>query len=118
MKKLTLLITVFLIFFAVPGLAQQPAPVKVGHGLFYDAISQSGGSLGPPRSTTYQGENLKRLTDAAFGWHTWIWVQLQAQTGKSKVFYYYFDQTPHMGPVPSAESLKVLDAYFAWRRTP
>ena len=30
----------------------------------------------------------------------------------------YFNQTPHGGPVPSAESLKVLDTYFAWRRTP
>jgi para-nitrobenzyl esterase len=30
----------------------------------------------------------------------------------------YFSQTPHTGPVPSAESLKVLDQYFAWRRTP
>jgi para-nitrobenzyl esterase len=30
----------------------------------------------------------------------------------------YFSQTPHTGPVPSADSLKVLDAYFAWRRTP
>jgi len=29
-----------------------------------------------------------------------------------------FAQTPHIGPVPSADSLKVLDAYFAWRRTP
>jgi para-nitrobenzyl esterase len=143
--------------------------------------------------------------DAAFGWHTWIWARLQSQTGKSKVFYYYFDQhpdypedspragygsshgseiayvfqhldasnpmmrntqitkadldiseamstywtnfakygdpngktvpawpafsdahpvvmyfnqTPYTGPVPSGESLKVLDAYFSWRRTP
>ena len=30
----------------------------------------------------------------------------------------YFSKTPHMGPVPSAKSLKVLDAYFKWRRTP
>jgi para-nitrobenzyl esterase len=30
----------------------------------------------------------------------------------------YFSQTPHVGPVPDAESLKVLDGYFAWRRTP
>jgi para-nitrobenzyl esterase len=30
----------------------------------------------------------------------------------------YFSQTPHTGPVPSARSLKSLDAYFAWRRTP
>lgn len=138
--------------------------------------------------------------DAAFGWQTWSWATLQAKTGKSKVFYYYFDQhpdhpensprfgygsphgqevayvfqhldvsrpeisqtdidiadamgtywtnfakyghpngagvpawpafsngnpvvmhfakTPHIGPVPDAASLKVLDAYFAWRRTP
>lgn len=137
--------------------------------------------------------------DAAFGWHTWIWAKLQSQTGKSKVFYYYFDQhpdypedspragygsphgqevayvfqhldpsnpqtsqsdleiseamasywtnfarygdpngdglpqwpafsdsnpevmyfgpTPHIGPVPSAESLEVLNEYFKWRRT-
>ena len=138
--------------------------------------------------------------DAAFGWHTWIWARLQSKMGKSKAFYYYFDQhpdypedspragygsphgqdvayvfqhldasnpqttktdldisdamatywtnfakrgdpsgegfpvwpafsdnnpvvmhfnqTPHTGPVPSAGSLKVLDAYFSWRRTP
>ncbi len=32
--------------------------------------------------------------DAAFGWQTWAWATLQARTGKSKVFYYYFDQHP------------------------
>lgn len=138
--------------------------------------------------------------DAAFGWQTWSWARLHAKNGKSKVFYYYFDQHPnypdsskrfgygsphgqevayvfqhlntadhnitktdidisdamstywtnfakygdpngngvpawpafsdarsivmyfgqtsHTGPVPSAESLKVLDKYFEWRRTP
>ncbi|MBN1408987.1 MAG: carboxylesterase family protein [Calditrichaceae bacterium] len=138
--------------------------------------------------------------DAAFGWQTWIWARLQSELGQSKAYYYYFDQhpdypedspqadfgsphgqdvgyvfktldtanpqttqndleiseamatywtnfakfgdpngegmpewqafsdenpkvmyfskTPHLGPVPSAGSLKVLDAYFAWRRTP
>jgi para-nitrobenzyl esterase len=137
--------------------------------------------------------------DAAFGWHTWIWARLQAKMGKSKAYYYYFDQHPdypegslragygsphgqdvayvfkhldpsnpqttktdleisetmatywtnfakhgdpcgegvpawpafsdanplvmyfgqtaHTGPVPGAESLKILNAYFAWRRT-
>lgn len=29
----------------------------------------------------------------------------------------YFGPTPHMGPVPGAESLEVLDDYFEWRRT-
>ncbi|HET7534995.1 MAG TPA: carboxylesterase family protein [Candidatus Didemnitutus sp.] len=32
--------------------------------------------------------------DAAFGWHTWSWATLQARAGKSKVYYYYFDQHP------------------------
>lgn len=32
--------------------------------------------------------------DAAFGWHTWVWAKLQAETGKSKAYYYYFDQHP------------------------
>ena len=30
----------------------------------------------------------------------------------------YFSQTPKPGPLPSAESLKVLDNYFRWRLTP
>ncbi|MGC9969045.1 MAG: carboxylesterase family protein [Bryobacteraceae bacterium] len=30
----------------------------------------------------------------------------------------YLAGTPHTGPVPSAESLRVLDSYFAWRRSP
>ncbi|MFL1012286.1 carboxylesterase/lipase family protein [Flavisericum labens] len=31
---------------------------------------------------------------AAFGWHSWTWARLQAQTGNSNVFLYYFDQHP------------------------
>ena len=34
------------------------------------------------------------MRDAAFGWHTWSWANLQSQTGKSDVYYYYFDQHP------------------------
>lgn len=30
----------------------------------------------------------------------------------------YFEQSPHLGPVPSEASLKVLDNYFEWRRSP
>jgi para-nitrobenzyl esterase len=140
------------------------------------------------------------MRDAAFGWHTWSWARLQTTSGKSKVFSYYFDQHPEHpagspeadhgmahgmdvpyvfqtldpkdpkltdgdraisdtvstywtnfakrgdpngpgvppwpeytekshqvmyfhdtafpGPVPSADALEALDAYFAWRRTP
>src|SRR5690606_20135515 len=34
------------------------------------------------------------MRDAAFGWQTWAWATLQARTGRSNVFYYYFDQHP------------------------
>ena len=30
--------------------------------------------------------------ETAFAWPSWTWARLQAQTGKSKVFVYYFDQ--------------------------
>ena len=36
----------------------------LANGLFEGAISESGGNFGPPRATTYPGENLKRLSDA------------------------------------------------------
>ena len=167
--------------------------VKQRYGPYAEKLLQA-----YPPGTTSVAKTARDLTrDAAFGWHTWIWARLQSKTGKSKVFYYYFDQhpeypadspragygsthgseipyvfqhlnaqaaeqdrqiseamatywtnfakygdpngqglpqwpafsdanpavmhfaqTPHAGTVPSAESLKVLDAYFAWRRTP
>jgi len=151
----------------------------------------------PPGSNTVAKTARDLARDTAFGWHTWAWARLTAKASQPKVFYYYFDQhqdypadspradygsphgqdvgfvfqhltqsasasdkvisdamstywvnfakhldpngeglpnwpafsdanpqvmyfskTPHVGPVPSADSLKVLDSYFAWRRTP
>jgi para-nitrobenzyl esterase len=170
--------------------------VETRYGKFADDLLKAYplGTTGIPKTA----RDLSR--DAAFGWQTWIWARLQSQTGKSKVFYYYFDQhpeypegsprfgygsphgqdvayvfmhldpanpqttksdleiseamatywtnfakygqpngkgvpewpafndknpvvmyfgpTPHTGPVPSQESLNVLNAYFEWRRTP
>ena len=169
---------------------------KTRYGKFADDLIKA-----YPVGTTTVPKTARDLArDAAFGWHTWAWARLQAKTGKSKVFYYYFDQHPdfprdssrfgygsphgqevafvfqhvnpksqyasttdqqiseamatywtnfakyghpdgngapewpafsdanpvvmyfsqsvHTGPVPSAESLKVLDEYFKWRRTP
>ena len=172
------------------------AAVKTRYGPHAGSLLQAY----PTDSATVPKTARDLTRDAAFGWHTWIWARLQAETGKSKVFYYYFDQhpeypadspragygaphgsevpyvfqhlnpanpqttrsdleiaeamatywtnfakhadpngqgvpawpafsdanpvvlyfarTPHTGPVPSAQGLKALDAYFAWRRTP
>lgn len=172
------------------------AGVKARYGKFADDLIKAY----PVGEKTVPKTARDLARDAAFGWQTWAWANLQAKTGKSKVFYYYFDQhpeypedsprygygsphgqdvayvfmhldpanpqtsksdleisevmgtywtnfakfghpnsadvpewpafsdanpevmylgpTPHIGPVPSAESLKVLDGYFEWRRTP
>jgi para-nitrobenzyl esterase len=172
------------------------AGVKARYGNFADALIKAY----PVAGNTVPKTTRDLARDAAFGWQTWSWAQLQSQTGKSKVFFYYFDQhpdypenspqagygsphgqevayvfmnldasnpqtsksdlaisdamgtywtnfakygdpngkgvpawpaynypngklmyfnnVPHVGSVPSLESLKVLDSYFKWRRTP
>jgi para-nitrobenzyl esterase len=172
------------------------ASTKARYGKFADDLIRAY----PAGSNTVLKTARDLARDAAFGWHTWSWARLAAGKGKSPVFYYYFDQhpdypegspragygsphgsevayvferlnshspqttksdleisdamstywvnfaqhgdpngegvpawppfsdqhpqvmyfsqTPHVGPVPDAESLKVLDGYFAWRRTP
>ena len=174
---------------------------------FIESVKQRYGPFAEDLLKAYPvGENSVPKTardlarDAAFGWHTWSWARLQAKMGQSSAYLYYFDQhpdypedsprygygsphgqevsyvfqtldaskpettesdlaiseamatywtnfaktgnpngegvpewptfsdktpyvmhfgpTPHVGPVPSLESLKVLDEYFKWRRTP
>jgi para-nitrobenzyl esterase len=170
--------------------------VKTRYGKFADDLIKA-----YPAGTATVPKTARDLArDAAFGWHTWSWARLHSKTGKTKVYYYYFDQHPdfpaasprfgygsphgqdvgfvfqhlnpnsqnatntdqqiseamatywtnfakyghpngngmpewpafsdanpvvmhfnqtaHTGPVPSAASLKVLDEYFKWRRTP
>ncbi len=170
--------------------------VKERYGKFADALIAA-----YPVGTNSVPKTARDLArDAAFGWHTWSWARLQASKGTAKSYLYYFDQhpeypagspradsgsphgadvpyvfqhlnesdpqiaktdleiseamatywtnfakrgdpngegvpawpafsdekpvvmvfgqTPHTGPVPSLDSLKVLDEYFAWRRTP
>ena len=38
------------------------------------------------------GRNLMR--DAAFGWHTWVWANLEEKLGTGSVYLYCFDQHP------------------------
>jgi para-nitrobenzyl esterase len=171
------------------------AAVKQRYGKFADELLR----VYPVGEKTIPKTARDLSRDAAFGWHTWSWARLHSKTGKSKVYYYYFDQhpdfpesspkagfgsphgqevayvfkhvdktspeatpsdpviseamatywtnfakyrhpngegvpewpefsdnnpavmyfaqTPHVGSVPSSESLKVLDEYFKWRRT-
>lgn len=44
------------------------------------------------KKITRMGRNLIR--DAAFGWHTWSWAELQSKTGNSPAYLYFFDQHP------------------------
>jgi para-nitrobenzyl esterase len=172
------------------------AGVKARYGKFADELIKAY----PVGEKTVPKTARDLMRDAAFGWQTWSWARLQSQTGKSKVFLYYFDQhpdypeetplagygsphgqevayvfnhldasnpqttktdlqiseamatywtnfakygdpngqevptwpafsdanpqvmyfgqKPYTGPVPGAKSLKVLDRYFEWRRTP
>jgi para-nitrobenzyl esterase len=47
-------------------------------------------------AVTKTARDLMRYT--AFRWHTWIYARLQSKAGKSKDFYYYFDQHPSRSP--------------------
>jgi para-nitrobenzyl esterase len=166
---------------------------KNRYGQFADSLIKAY----PAGSNTVPKTARDLARDSAFGWQTWAWARLQSKMGKGKAFYYYFDRhqdypagsaqadygtphgadvpyvfmrlnansskvdldiseamatywvnfakfgdpnggdlpkwpafsdanpqvmyfdkTPHTGPVPSADALKVLDSYFAWRRTP
>jgi len=175
---------------------QYIAGVKARYGPFADTLLRAypAGAGKAPKTA----RDLMR--DATFGWHTWSWARLESERGTHKAFLYYFDQhptypdssprfgygsphgqevayvfqhldaskpqttktdlaisdamaaywtnfakhgdpngegvpawpafsdaspemmyfsqTPHTGPVPGAGSLRSLDAYFRWRRTP
>lgn len=64
--------------------------VELRYGKFADSLLKAY----PVDSTSVPKTARDLSRDAAFGWQTWAWAKLQAKTGKSKVFYYYFDQHP------------------------
>jgi para-nitrobenzyl esterase len=65
--------------------------VRERYGPFADRVlaAYPGGETPAAKRTA---RNLMR--DSAFGSHSWTWVRLQTKTGKSKVFFYYFDEHP------------------------
>ena len=64
--------------------------VKLRYGKFADDLIKAY----PAGETTVPKTARDLARDAAFGWQTWSWARLQSRTGKSKVYYYYFDQHP------------------------
>lgn len=69
-------------------------------GPFADTLMQAY----PVGDTTVLRSARNLMRDAAFGWQTWSWARLQSQTGKSKVFMYYFDQhAQHSDGSPQAD---------------
>jgi len=58
------------------------------------------------------------IRDAAFGWHNWVWARLQSRTGKSKVFYFYFDQVPPRGensPFKDARAVHASEMMYVFK---
>lgn len=48
----------------------------------------------PATATQWRQSSMDLMRDAGFAWQTWVWARLQARTGKSKVYLYYFDHIP------------------------
>jgi len=71
--------------------------VRAGYGEYADKIL----SVYPAGSDSQALHSQRDLfRDTAFAWHTWTWARLQSQTGKSKVFVYYFGHRPNYPDMP------------------
>lgn len=64
--------------------------VQLRYGPFADTLL----SAYPVGENTVPKSARDLTSAAAFGWHSWTWARLQAKTGSSNVFLYYFDQHP------------------------
>jgi para-nitrobenzyl esterase len=63
--------------------------IRAGYGPFAGRVS----AAYPHATPAEAGVATKNLfRDTAFAWPTWSWARLQSQTGKGKVFVYFFDQ--------------------------
>jgi para-nitrobenzyl esterase len=81
--------------------------VRTGYGEYADKI------LGAyPGSSDVEALRSGRdlLRDTAFAWPTWAWAKLQSQTGKGKVYVYYFSHRP---PYPDTPQFKNWGAAHA-----
>ena len=76
------------------------ASVHSGYGEYADKIL----SVYPGDSDAGALRSARDMArDTLFGWGTWSWARLQSQTGKAKVFVYYFSHRP---PYPDTPQFK------------
>jgi para-nitrobenzyl esterase len=69
-------------------------------------IQRRFGSLPPPLMSAYPHQTdaqarqarLDLERDLRFGWDMWAWARLQLQSGRSPVYFYYFEQQPPFPP--------------------
>jgi para-nitrobenzyl esterase len=80
--------------------AEYAANAHKRYGPFADRLLEA-----YPSSTDSLPKTSRDLSrDSAFGWHTWSWANLQVRTGKSRVYFYNFDQHPkHAATSPDAD---------------
>jgi len=87
------------LFGSAPNREAYEAAVHKRFGPHADALLK----LYPATENEWRQANRDLTRDAAFAWHTFVWAQLQAKTGKSPVYLYYFDHKP---PRASASPLR------------
>jgi len=80
--------------------AAYEASVPSGYGEYADKVFSVYPS-GTDAQALRSARDLAR--DTTFGWHTWTWARLQARTGKSRVYVYYFSHRP---PYPGTPQFK------------
>ncbi|MEO7600380.1 MAG: carboxylesterase family protein [Opitutus sp.] len=81
-----------------------PEEYRASTGKRYGPFAEKLLAAYPAGATSVPKTARDLMRDAAFGWQTWAWATLQARTGKSKVFYYYFDQhPPRLADSPDAD---------------
>jgi para-nitrobenzyl esterase len=66
------------------------AGVRARYGSFADSLLKAY----PTNDAAVPKTARDLMRDSAFGWHTWTWARMQTSLGKSKAYYYYFDQHP------------------------
>ena len=85
------------LFPQAPNAAAYVAGVKAAYGDYADKILAA-----YPGDTDAEAVRSGRdlFRESAFAWHTWAWARLQSQTGKGKVFVYYFAHRPPYPDIP------------------